>query len=81
MAPLMYVKGAKSTRMVLPLRSVVAGKRVAVFRMTIAVWDVMSQEKKGRSDGLELNQTSTHTLLLDRRFITLQPNSVHGYRI
>ena len=67
MAPLMYVMDAESAQMVLLLRSVVAEKRVAVDFMTIVVWDVMFEEKKGRSDGLELNQTSSRTLLLDRR--------------
>lgn len=50
----MYVKDAESAQMVLPLKSKVAGKCVPVDRMSIAVWDVMFEEKKGRSDGLEL---------------------------
>ena len=56
----MYVKDTESAQMVLPLLSVVAGKRVVVVCMASVVWDVMFQEKKGRSDGLKLNQTSTH---------------------
>lgn len=40
----------------------------------------MIEEKNGRSDGLELTQTSTHTWLRDRRCksFTLQPDSPNG---
>lgn len=74
----MYVKDVESVQMVLLLESIVARKRVAVVCMTSAVWDVMFEEKKGRSDGLELNQTLSRTLLLDRRCITLHSDFVRG---
>ena len=64
--------------MELPPRLTVVEICVDVICVTGVMWDVMFEEKKGRSDGLKLIPTSTHALLREHRCITLQPGSIHA---
>jgi hypothetical protein len=65
--PLARVKALESVPNGIVLELLVVEECVAATCMTSVLWDVMFEDKKGRSDGLELTQTSTHTLLHDRR--------------
>jgi hypothetical protein len=67
--PLARVKALESVPNGIVLELLVVEECVAATCMTSVLWDVMFEDKKGRSDGLELTQTSTHTLLRDRRRI------------